>query len=308
MSQYPVQTQQGLYQAVNYLLSGPSGLGQNFAGFSAYQTAYVRGTYTRPFTISSTLTNYPPSWTTAPIAITTGSVLNVSNPTSATNYIQLSFTPQSYPPFLVGDTVLVSNVIDSPYTDNWNGYFNSGVLSVSTNTVILSTPSTYSYGHITNLSSATIQKNNLNTFISTDANARVTVTGPSQLIAITSQLSLQFTYTCTTASQFDLVIAVNRYVPTTTAPLPAGVDYTFAFDKTISQQVSTFTSTSSGTINLGSTIFSTVLDTPGFGYYWYITEISFNNVSQTGTTYIGNAAPGIMAIGLRSLTAQVIKE
>jgi hypothetical protein len=39
MAQFPINTTQGIYEAVNYLASGPSGLGQDFAGFSSYQPA-----------------------------------------------------------------------------------------------------------------------------------------------------------------------------------------------------------------------------------------------------------------------------
>mgnify|MGYP003347452436 CR=1 FL=1 len=38
MSHYPIVTPQGVYEAVNYLASGPSGLGQSFQGFSSYAT------------------------------------------------------------------------------------------------------------------------------------------------------------------------------------------------------------------------------------------------------------------------------
>ena len=48
MAQYPVEDTAGLFEAVNYLLSGPSGLGQNFQGFSSYQPAYVTGTFRQP--------------------------------------------------------------------------------------------------------------------------------------------------------------------------------------------------------------------------------------------------------------------
>ena len=51
----------------------------------------------------------------------------------------------------------------------------------------------------------------------------------------------------------------------------------------------------------GQNIFTTVLDKPGFGYYWYICEVRFDIVS-------GDVTPGVFTTGLRSLTAQVIKQ
>ena len=50
MAQFPINTPQGLYEAVNYLASGPQGLGQNFAGFSSFEPAYLTGNYRFPFT------------------------------------------------------------------------------------------------------------------------------------------------------------------------------------------------------------------------------------------------------------------
>jgi hypothetical protein len=49
MSQYPVDSQQGIQDAVNYLLSGPAGLGQNFSGFSSSTRAYVTGSHQDPY-------------------------------------------------------------------------------------------------------------------------------------------------------------------------------------------------------------------------------------------------------------------
>jgi hypothetical protein len=50
MSQYPINTVKGLYETVNYLASGPSGLGQDFAGFSTYLNGYLTGNYRTPYT------------------------------------------------------------------------------------------------------------------------------------------------------------------------------------------------------------------------------------------------------------------
>ena len=54
MSQYPINTPAGLYGAINYVASGPGGLGQNFQGFSDYNTAYLTGNFRTPFTQANT--------------------------------------------------------------------------------------------------------------------------------------------------------------------------------------------------------------------------------------------------------------
>jgi len=51
VSKYPVEVsdEEGQVDAINYLLSGPAGLGQNFSGFSTYLPAYLRPTVRQPF-------------------------------------------------------------------------------------------------------------------------------------------------------------------------------------------------------------------------------------------------------------------
>ena len=61
MSTFPLtynkQDNNAVIDAVNYVLSGPSGLGQNFSGFSDYNTVYLTGNYRSPFTTFSTSVN-----------------------------------------------------------------------------------------------------------------------------------------------------------------------------------------------------------------------------------------------------------
>jgi len=56
MSKFPVEKtdKEGIIDAVNYLLSGPGGLGQNFQGFSSWTKGYLTGNYRPPFTVAST--------------------------------------------------------------------------------------------------------------------------------------------------------------------------------------------------------------------------------------------------------------
>jgi hypothetical protein len=68
----------------------------------------------------------------------------------------------------------------------------------------------------------------------------------------------------------------------------------------------------SGSDTAGDNIFTTVLDQPSFGYFWYIVDVYFSTYDLTDpenpVAYPGDAAPGIMTVGLRSLSAQVVKE
>jgi hypothetical protein len=56
MSQYPVEftlkDSEGVIEAINYALSGPSGLGQNFSGFNDSFPAWIRGNIRTPQTVA----------------------------------------------------------------------------------------------------------------------------------------------------------------------------------------------------------------------------------------------------------------
>jgi len=53
MSQYPVLTSQGIKEGVNYLLSGPQGLGQNFDGFSSSTVTFLINSVNQPHTTTT---------------------------------------------------------------------------------------------------------------------------------------------------------------------------------------------------------------------------------------------------------------
>jgi hypothetical protein len=308
MSQYPIDTPEGLYEAVNYLASGPSGLGQNFAGFSSYDPVYIRPTFNQPFTVAVTATNSPPSWYVPPISVTNAQVIGNATGTNTSKNYEIFFTPQPTVPFGTGASADPQGIVDDLYGagSNFNG--SADVLICTTSSVIFQTINTYDFGAY--VSGGTITKLDVDNFVSTDCNGRVFVTGPTDRVFIAAQIGLEFTYSCTMASEFDITIAINRYTPTTTATPALGTDYRFNFDKTISQVITHYSTGTAGTVdvNLGQTIFTSVIDQPSFGYYWYILEVNFNTIDSTGTAYPGDAKPGIFTAGLRSLTAQVVKQ
>jgi hypothetical protein len=269
MAQYPVEDDAGLYEAVNYLLSGPAGLGQNFSGFSSYKPVYLTGTFREPYSVATTATTNPPTWYVPPVSINAVTPLNVID--GKTPYLEWTFTtPTATPPFNVGQTIR-GDATWSP--GQYEG--NDGVVVIcSTSSVITKYTDYVAWKPITSYGSIYVSNNNIE--VSTDANARVTVQGPTELVFISSQLALTSGYTCTTSSTFSVVVQINRYSGFVDR-VPGAVDYLFEFDKTISEQIQTFTvSSGTGTVNCGQNIFTTVLDQPSFGYYWYICEIVFN--------------------------------
>ena len=304
---YPVNDQDptGIVDGLNYLLSGPAGLGQNFQGFADYLPAYISGTYRKPYgiTAADNVNVFPPTWYIAPIAISNIVPINVDPITGQSKYIQITFaTPQATPPFNLNDPVDIVGVVDVNSSGFYDGnYAVFGVVECTTTYVVIRTSSAYNWPAY--VSGGTIGTNASNSFNSTDCNARVTIYGPTDQVFISAQLALDFTYTCSTTSEFTVTVAVNRYSGFLDTNNPNTIDYLFNFDKTVSLQSHSY-SVGAGTnvsASAGQNIFTTVLDKPGFGYYWYICEVRFDIVS-------GDVTPGVFTTGLRSLTAQVIKQ
>jgi hypothetical protein len=292
-AKYPVETsdQEGIVDAVNYLLSGPAGLGQNFQGFSSYTPAYVRPSTRQPFMLPIDTTLIPTwafAWTITNITLVG------SNPTQ---YLQIDFTPSvvlTDPPFQYGDRVYVTGCTPSFYDDRYT------VLSSTTSSVTVFLTKDYTWP--TFVSGGTVGRDWYDVSTSTDCNARVTVLGPTDQVFVTAQLLLDIDYTASVASDFDIVVQINRLTgfPTNIA---GDNDFVFSNSVTVSERVFNYTPSANGTINDLETIFTTVLDGPNldFGYYWYILDVSFNINS-------GDVLPGNVIAGLRSLTAQVIKQ
>jgi len=293
MAQYPVEDDAGLFEAVNYLLSGPAGLGQNFNGFSSYTPVYLSGTFRAPFVVSTA--SNAPSWYVAPISISNIVRQNVVNGETAN--LEWTFTtPQATPPFRVGQRVNIANVTPSYY--DANGYL---VLTCSTTTFQTQDSQVYPYPAYT--SGGDVSLDNTDSLNSTDANARVTVTGPTEIVFISSQLQLNVGVTVVNPGTLTVSVQVNRYRGFVDTKNPGAVDYLFNYDDTVSEQINTYAvTTATTTINAGQNIFTTVLDQPSFGYYWYIAEVDIT-VSD-----ITDVQPTIVTAGLRSLTAQVIKQ
>jgi len=302
MSQFPIVSQEGLLEAVNYLASGPAGLGQNFAGFSTYKSAYLSGTFRAPFTQAISTTTTAPSWYVAPISISTVTQLNVQN--GKTPNLQWTFTTATVtPPFAVGQTIRGDGVWAPSYYQGNDGVVvtcsTTSVITQLNQSVVWPTPIT-SYG--------SIYVSNNDIVVSTDANARVTVTGPTEQVFITSQLTLNFDTLVTSATSITVLCQISRYAAEIDTSQQGAVDYIFNpspdFDNYIvSQQSKTFAVTTSTTnVDAGEFIFTTVLDQPNFGYYWYINEVTITS-SNEDYAKVKN-----VTAGLRSLTAQVIKQ
>jgi len=265
MAQYPIESgdQAAIAEGLNYLLSGPAGLGQNFQGFSAYLPAYIRPSSRQPWSLPITTTLNPSVYLSIPIN-------NITVPTNPGQEIVLTFTTaQATAPFEYGDKVDIAGVNPNFYNDSYT------VFSCTTTQVTLFTSETFTWPAY--VSGGTVGRNYLDgTAMDTECNARVTVAGPTDQVFVSAQLDLSWEYDCTTATDYEVVIAITRLrgFPT---DVQGSNDFLFAdtvlvSEKSFAQSVTAGT----GTQSLEA-VFTTVLDGPNldFGYYWYILTVEF---------------------------------
>ena len=299
MAQFPIEIDdsQGINEAINYLLSGPAGLGQNFQGFSAYLPAYLRPSTRQPWSLDIASTLNPSLYLDIPIndAAPVG-----GNPSQ---FVEFTFaTPQATAPFQYGDSLQVTNVVSPADPDFYND--NYTVYSCTTTSVTVVTSQAYTWPAYA--SGGDVGRDFMNYRQDTDCNARVTVAGPTDQVVVSAQLNMSWQYDCVSGNDYDVVVSITRLrgFPDTT---PGSNDYLFKDTVVVSEK--TFARTvaaGTGTQELEA-IFTTVLDGPNldFGYYWYILTVEFV-MPQTVPPY--DITIGPVTTGLRSLTAQVIKQ
>lgn len=291
MAQYPIESgdQAAISEGLNYLLSGPAGLGQNFQGFSAYLPAYIRPSTRQPFMLPID-TTLVPTWAFA--WTITNITLVGSNPTQ---YLQIDFTPTTAltdPPFEYGDRVFVTGVNPTFYNDRYR------VLSCTTSSMIVFPTKDYTWPPY--VSGGTVGRDWYDVATSTDCNARVTVLGPTDQVFVTAQIILDIDYTLSEASRFEILVQINRLTgfPTNVA---GDNDYVFSNSSTVTERRYAYAPVTAvpGTISDLETVFTTALDGPNldFGYYWYILDVTFVRtglqISDGGigsVTFSGDAA------------------
>jgi hypothetical protein len=299
-AKYPVETsdQEGIVDAVNYLLSGPSGLGQNFAGFSSFNPAWITGNFRSPYTSSSVA-----KLTVAPIALSTSESLSDRTFKYTFNVAQPS------PPFANGNNVTIVGVLD-PFYDGT--YAVIGVVECTTTYCIVRTADSFSVEPPS--TGGSISLNTGTGDLSTDANARVTVTGATDRIFVSGQLAQLIEYNVTTAGNLKVTVEINKYYGFQD-PLPVNPDIKFDLRSTIARRVYNYPLTvGTGTLSLLETVFSSVVDQPDpsvpvstdpefswTGFFWYILDVSFEFTTGAGSITTDE-------LGFRSLSAQVVKQ
>jgi hypothetical protein len=301
MSQFPVNTEEGLYDAVNYLASGPSGLGQNFQGFSAYLPAYLRESGRQPWSLPINTTLDPSVYLSIPISNIT---VVGGNPSAL---FEVTFTtPFADAPFEFGDKLDISGVIETGSDTSFNDV-SFPVFSCTTTTVTLGYSATFPVKTWnTYVSGGLLGRDYMNYPMATDCNGRVSVQSATTQVFVSAQMNASWKYTCVVGGDYDIIVSITklRGFPSQT---PGSTEYLFADEVLVSEKTFTRTATvGTGTDSLEA-IFSTILDGPDldFGYYWYILNLQFN-VTSTASVY--DTTIGKVTMGLRSLTSQVIKQ
>lgn len=298
MSKFPVEKsdEEGQVDAVNYLLSGPAGLGQNFSGKSFQAvgdvfTASPRG----PFTTSLGST----SLYVAPISLSTSEMLD------EVTYKFTFSTPEIVPPFNLGCPVVVSGVTDPTYDQIFSPI---GVVECTTTYVIVRSDIP-----ITVVSPSTGGTVEFNVVFSvdgiiTDCQATATVTSPTDSVFLSGQIGFAFVYDCISDSTLYVAVSIFRQkiinVGSPSKPIYTTDDGVTLFNQIFDYTLSTG---ATGTENINA-IFTSFIDQDNasgvpvtIGNYLYSLRIDF-------TTLDGTVHVTTVGAQTRTLTCQVVKQ
>jgi hypothetical protein len=291
MAQFPVSDQQGIIDGLNYVLSGPVSLGQNFAGFSSSELYDLTGNYRQPFTQLNTSTDGLPliSLNVAPIALGTSEMLD-----GRTWKFTFAGT-QPAAPFVLGQPIDVTGVADSFYDGSYSPI---GVVECTTDYVIARTNNSYTV--VAPSTGGTVEFSLGTATTSTDCNGKVTVTNATDRVFLSTQLNNQIWIDPDALGASTYRVELNRYIGEPNND-PVNPEYVFTLDATIAYKNYSIDNSAGGNLNYDKeTIFTSIMDQPPKGYYWYILEIKFipNGTPVTVTNCL---------LGLRSFTAQVVK-
>lgn len=295
MSQYPVESNEQLFQAVNYLLSGPGGLGQNFAGYSTYESGFLTGNFRPPFTNPTGASLY-----VAPISLATSEMLD-----RRTFKFTFSST-QPTVPFVIGQPITIGNV--SAFYDG--DYSPIGVVECTTTYVIARTNASFdirppvSGGEVYFFNTL---RSGSGFFISTDANGKVTTTGPTDRVFLSAQINNIITYENASSTNFRYTVQINRLKAFVNDD-PVNPEFRFIQDGTVAERSYDYVLTGSSSLSDVETIFTAIIDNPPPGFYWYILEVQYKNMDWDGSGSLPAFQVTNSEVYQRGLSAQVVKQ
>jgi len=264
MSQFPVDTDSNLVEAVNYLLSGPVSSGQNFEGISAVgldatttdtlyfvpvQTWFTGlpfngvlsfrtpaeqpGTQDDPADPLDTNVYYP-IWNTLPggLAITAITPVATTGRDITVTVTLGSLTNESKSPWTNGQAVILSGITPSSYNGSYTVInFVPATETFPSTTVTLRSAVSQTWATYTSGGVLTINdfSNTVDQTFPTGNQAMVTVTGPTDRVFISSQSGAVSVYTYTKfvdilAYTPKINLQINRYKAIAKTTLPDSID------------------------------------------------------------------------------------
>jgi hypothetical protein len=236
MATYPISSGDtaNILEAVNYVASGPSGLGQQLQGFSSYTPTNLTGNFRVPFTATGA------SMYVEPIPLSTAEWLD----DYTWKYTFAAAQPSA--PFALGNPVRVTGVTPSDY----NGYFlRIGVVECTTTYVICREQTPYPNPGVIG-TGGQIELNVVDALnlgegaeISTDANAFLSIDGGNSLVSVTAQVDISpFDYAVlytdypTAVPELNIYVLIYRYIAINVGTIP-NPQYRFVPDKIVSQEL-----------------------------------------------------------------------
>jgi len=310
MATYPITggDDASLLDAVNYAISGPSGLGQYNVGFNKSTTAYITGNFRLPYSN----TNYAPTYV-APIAL--------GNSTWLDDFTwKYEFAaPQAVPPFAIGNNITVTGVTPSDYDGTFN---RTGVVYCDVNYVIARATNPYpnpgpGTGGTVSLEYLYFYPSpaGTETRASTDCNGIISVVGPEDFVNLSAMITTENALGITAkvvepGSNGDVKFStqLNRYIAFNngTAQNP---QYFYQFDATVAEHSQTFF-LSGGvgqilTLSIDASS-GTKVDTTPSGYYAIIANYQMTTSGigqyQNFSIDLPSSAAGAYTTGNTSIT------
>ena len=225
MPQYPVSDQQGIVDGLNYLLSGPSGLGQSFDG--SYQNGLltpqaasmtqaeswvtgnlgneivINGIKADPATVNrykdilAPTDFYYPGISTLPAGLTITAITAVTDTVIEITYTPTVLTNYTQTPFVNNQRVTISGVTPSVYNQTYTvvNYAEPEQFGAPSFSVELMADSANTWTAYTSGGIATVNAEFTNTQyqrIPTAAQAFVTVNGTDQRVFLSAQAEIDF--------------------------------------------------------------------------------------------------------------------
>jgi len=238
MAQYPVvgADQQGIVEVLNYVASGPAGIGQQLSGFNNIDITNITGNQVLPYT--------------TPVSQLYVAPIDLSDSTWLDDYTrQYTFSSvQPAAPFALGNGIIVDSVspaeFNTPIVDGI--YVNTAIVVECTDTYVIvrdttAIPNPGVTGAGGRVRYFVTQYGYIGTRLNTDVNADVVVDASNSLVSVTAQLTI-------TGSDYAVLyvdpmivgtvvytVQLNRYkaVNVGTAANP---NLLYSFDTTISEQ------------------------------------------------------------------------